>query len=69
MLVALEKRGKLPSSYNSDVFAYIPTARIVREGGYEGATSMINYGHPAPFAESIEEAIAAKVDELIARTR
>jgi hypothetical protein len=30
---------------------------------------MISYGLPAPFAESIEEAIAAKVDELIARVR
>jgi hypothetical protein len=57
------------SGYNNDVFAYIPTARIVREGGYEGATSMINYGHPAPFAESIEETIAAKVEELINQTR
>jgi hypothetical protein len=57
------------SGYNNDVFAYIPTARIVREGGYEGATSMINYGHPAPFAEGIEDAITAKVEELIARTR
>lgn len=56
------------SGYNNDVFAYIPTARIVREGGYEGATSMINYGHPAPFAESIEKTITAKVEELIART-
>jgi hypothetical protein len=30
---------------------------------------MISYGQPAPFTESIEETIAAKVDELIARTR
>ncbi len=57
------------SGYNNDVFAYIPTARIVREGGYEGATSMINYGHPAPFAESVEEKIMAKVEELVSRAR
>jgi hypothetical protein len=57
------------SGYNNDVFAYIPTARIIREGGYEGATSMISYGLPAPFAETIEQAILSKVDELIARTR
>jgi hypothetical protein len=57
------------SGYNNDVFAYIPTARIVREGGYEGATSMINYGHPAPFAESVEETIANKVEELIKQTQ
>lgn len=61
--------GTWVSGYNNDVFAYIPTARIIGEGGYEGATSMISYGHAAPFAESIEETIAAKVDELIARTR
>lgn len=72
---ALQFRGKYGwentwvSGYNNDVFAYIPTARIVREGGYEGATSMINYGHPAPFTESVEEAIANKVEELIKRTQ
>jgi hypothetical protein len=57
------------SGYNNDVFAYIPTARIVREGGYEGATSMISCGLPAPFTGSIEETIAAKVDELITRLK
>jgi len=52
------------SGYNNDVFAYIPTRRIVREGGYEGATSMLGYGLPAPFEESVEDLIIDKVEEL-----
>lgn len=53
------------SGYTDDVFAYIPTARIVDEGGYEGATSMWGYGWPAPFEPSIERVILDKAGELI----
>jgi len=52
------------SGYNNDVFAYIPSLRVLREGGYEGATAMIPYGQPAPFAEPVEEIIVKKVAEL-----
>jgi neutral ceramidase len=54
--------------YSNDVFAYIPSVRILREGGYEGGGAMIPYGQPSPFAEPVEEVIAAKVDELVRRT-
>jgi hypothetical protein len=52
------------AGYSNDVFAYIPSLRVLREGG--GA--MIPYGQPAPFAEPVEEVIAAKVAELVQRT-
>ena len=53
------------SGYNNDVFAYIPTLRILREGGYEGGGAMIAYGQPAPFRASVEETIVEKVADLV----
>jgi neutral ceramidase len=53
------------AGYSNDVFAYIPSLRVLKEGGYEGGGAMIPYGQPAPFAEPVEELIASKVDELI----
>ena len=52
------------SAYCNDVMAYIPSKRVLKEGGYEGATAMIYYGQPSPWAEEVEEAII----EAVART-
>jgi hypothetical protein len=57
------------AGYSNDVFAYIPTLRVLREGGYEGGGAMLVYGQPAPFAWGVEETIAEKVDELVQRLR
>ncbi len=57
------------AGYSNDVFAYIPSLRVLKEGGYEGGGAMIGYGQPGPFGAAIEETIAEKVDELIKRTR
>jgi hypothetical protein len=53
------------AGYTNDVFAYIPTVRVLEEGGYEGGGAMIPYGQPAPFTPAVEELIAQKVDELV----
>ena len=45
------------SAYCNDVMAYIPSKRVLNEGGYEGATAMVYYGQPSPWAEQVEEAI------------
>jgi hypothetical protein len=56
------------SGYNNDVFAYIPSLRVLKEGGYEGGGAMLYYGQPGPFAELVEELIAEKVDRVVRRT-
>ena len=56
------------ASYSNDVFAYIPSLRVLKEGGYEGASAMIGYGQPGPFAPAVEEVIVHKVGQLIERT-
>lgn len=45
------------SGYSSEVMCYIPSERVLKEGGYEGAESMIYYGFPGPFAAGVEERI------------
>jgi hypothetical protein len=45
------------SGYSSEVMCYIPSERVLKEGGYEGAESMIYYGMPGPFAAGVEEKI------------
>ncbi len=53
------------TAYTNDVCAYIPSLRVLKEGGYEGATSMIYYALPSPWAESIEEEIIASIAKLL----
>ncbi len=55
--------------YSNDVMAYIPNERVLKEGGYEGATSMKPYGRPSPWAAGLEEKIIGKAKELLGRTR
>jgi hypothetical protein len=53
------------TAYTNDVCAYIPSLRVLKEGGYEGATSMIYYALPSPWAESVEEDIFASIARLL----
>ncbi len=55
------------AGYSNDVFAYIPSLRVLKEGGYEGGGAMIGYGQPGPFGESVEEDIMRKVDEVLTK--
>jgi len=51
-------------AYANDVMAYIPTLRVLNEGGYEGETSMIYYGFYGKWAPPIEESILGAVRRL-----
>lgn len=57
------------AGYSNDVFAYIPSERILKEGGYEGGGAMIYYGQPGPFAPGIEETIIGEVHQVIGNLR
>ena len=45
------------AGYSNDVMCYIPSARVLREGGYEADDSMIYYGQPGQFADDVEERV------------
>ena len=53
------------TAYANDVMAYIPSLRVLREGGYEGNTSMRAYGLPAPWAPEIEQKIIQEVHRQV----
>jgi hypothetical protein len=52
------------AAYSNDVFGYVPSVRVLREGGYEGGDAMIYYGRPGPFIEAVEELIVGEVRRL-----
>jgi hypothetical protein len=49
------------AGYTNDVMAYIPSRRVLNEGGYEGGGSMVYYGLPTVWAPELEEAILRQV--------
>ena len=53
--------------YSNDVMAYIPSTRILREGGYEGQSSQMVYGLPSKWAPDIEAVILHEIVRLAAK--
>jgi neutral ceramidase len=53
------------TGYANDVMAYIPSERVLKEGGYEGDTSMIPYGMPSKWAPGLENKIVQKATDLV----
>lgn len=52
--------------YANVIVAYIPSARVYEEGGYEGGAFLYEYGHPAErWAEDVEERVAKTVHKLV----
>lgn len=51
--------------YTNDVMAYIPNERVLKEGRYEGDTSMVPYGKPGKWAPGLEEKIVTRAKELV----
>jgi hypothetical protein len=55
------------AGYCNDVMTYIPSLRVLKEGGYEGGGAMVPYGMPASrWADDVEDVIGATVKRLIA---
>ena len=52
------------AAYSHDVMAYIPSLRVLKEGGYEGGGSNVYYGLPALWHANIEETIVNAVETL-----
>ena len=61
--------GVVVAGYSNDVMAYIPSQRILKEGGYEAFDSMYYYGLPASWAPNTEEKILAAVATVMKATR
>lgn len=57
------------AGYCNDVFGYVPSVRVQKEGGYEPVGSTQYSILPGPLAPSTEERIVNKVTELVGRVR
>lgn len=56
------------AGYCNDILAYIPSRRVLLEGGYEARRAMMYWSnplHPSAFAEGLEESIIGKVHEML----
>jgi hypothetical protein len=56
------------NSYANDVPCYIPSERVLKEGGYEGGGAMIFYDKPARLAPGLENRIVSAVHQLLPRS-
>jgi hypothetical protein len=58
------------AGYCNDVFGYVPSQRVLQEGGYEARGAVLYYGTIAtPFAPSVENLIVRKVHELVRKVQ
>jgi hypothetical protein len=55
------------AGYCNDILAYIPSLRVLREGGYEGGEAMIYFGRPGPFSEAVEETLIERTAQMVGR--
>ncbi len=53
------------AGYCNEVFAYIPSERVLAEGGYEAAGAMKYFGFHGPFKPGVEERVVKVVERLI----
>ena len=57
------------AGYTNDVMAYIPSLRVLKEGGYEGGGAMAYYGLPTVWGPRVEELIVAAAHEQVKKVR
>lgn len=62
-----ELRGEhlVVAGYCNDVMGYIPSRRVLLEGGYEAVDNTIYYGLPGPFADTVEERVFDAVRRVV----
>lgn len=55
------------AGYSNDVMCYIPTEKVLAEGGYEADLSMVYYGQPGPFAPGVENRVFEAIRAVMKR--
>ena len=53
------------TAYANDVPCYIPSERILREGGYEGGGAMVYYARPTRLKPGLEQTIIDAVHKVV----
>ena len=55
------------AGYSNDVLGYVPTAKMLDEGGYEPVNSAMYYGLAAPFTKDVEKEVLETIRSVISR--
>jgi neutral ceramidase len=58
-----------PIGYAYEVPCYIPSARLIKEGGYETESSLIYYGFYGPFRAGIDAQVFNRLEAMLAGLR
>jgi putative membrane-bound dehydrogenase-like protein len=61
----LDGRRVWINAYSNAVPCYIPSERVLKEGGYEGGGAMVYYDLPGPFKLGLEQAIVDSVKAVV----
>lgn len=59
--------GIVVAGYSNHIPCYIPSLRVLKEGGYEADDSLLWDDMPGPFAEDVEERVMSAVKRVLAR--
>lgn len=63
----LDGRRLWTTAYANNAPCYIPSERVLKEGGYEGGGAMVYYDIPAPFKPGLEQPIVDAVKQQLGK--
>ena len=61
----LDGRRLWVNAYSNAVPCYVPSERVLKEGGYEGGGAMVYYDLPGPFKPGLEQSIIEAVKTVV----
>jgi neutral ceramidase len=64
-----EGRALWVAAYANDVLGYIPSVRVLREGGYEAGEAFYGSPWPAPLADDIESIVVNAAHQVVDKVR
>ena len=64
-----EGRSLWVAAYANDVMGYIPSVRVLREGGYEAGEAFYGGTYPAPWAEEVESVVVKTATAAVNEAR
>jgi len=64
-----EGRALWVAAYANDVIGYIPSVRVLKEGGYEGGEAFYGSTWPVPFADDIESIVVNAAHDVVKKVR
>ena len=53
------------AAYSNSVMCYIPSERVLQEGGYEAVDNLVYYGQPGPFAPGVETRVFEAIGQVM----